>query len=344
MIDKITSSKYPYVIAEIGINHNGNMVLANEMIDAAKNAGADCVKFQSFIADEYISPFADKASYQKQKDVATESQKDIIKNCEVTLDQIIELRAYCVRVGIDFLSTPFELFSLRGLIELDIEAIKISSCNLTNYPFLKEAAKSKKPILLSTGMGDITEVTKAVEIFKINKSPLLLFQCTSNYPSKIKNANLRTLKTYQQLFEIPVGFSDHTTSNTAAIAAVALGAVVVEKHFTLSRELPGIDQKASIEPNELEQLVVVLRDARKSLGSPIKFQTDEEKDTSKSLRRSLVAARDISAGEILDESMMKIMRPGTGLSTEFISIIIGKKFSKSIKQFELIKFDHFMVS
>ena len=343
IIEKITSSINPYVIAEIGINHNGDMIIARDMIDAACESGSDCVKFQSFIADEYISPLAGKATYQKQDAVAKESQKDIIKSCELTIDQLAELKKYATKKNVDFLSTPFEVISLRGLISLDLDAIKISSCNLTNYPFLNEAAQSGKPILLSTGMGDMAEVTKAVEIFKKSDSPLLLFQCTSNYPSKIENANLRTLNTYQQVYNVPVGFSDHTPTNTAAITAVALGAVAVEKHFTLSRDLPGIDQKASIEPNELKALVQLLGDCKRALGSPLKIKTDEEEDTCAALRRSLVAARDIAVGEILEENMIKIMRPGKGLSTEFIPQLIGRKLSKSVKQHELMKLDDFMV-
>ena len=247
-----------------------------------------------------------------------------------------ELKDYSKTKNIDFLCTPFEITSLKNLINLKLEAIKISSCNLTNYPFLKEAAKSNIPILLSTGMGNMEEVEKAVTIFKSYNSALLLFQCTSNYPAKVTNANLNVLKTFQNKFNLPVGFSDHTENNMCAILSVALGAIIIEKHFTLSRELPGIDQKASITPNELKNLVYDLRTTSSILGSSEKTRSEEEKSTSEALRRSLVARRNIKKGEIFTIDMIDIMRPGNGLSTEHIDSIIGKKSSRDILKQSLL--------
>ena len=331
-----------YIIAEIGINHNGDVSLAKEMIDAAKENGADCVKFQSFIAEKYISHRAGRAGYQNQESVGNKSQHDIIQACEINREQLSELKSYAEKVGIDFLSTPFEVWSLRMLLELRLPAIKVSSCNLTNYPFLTELAASKVPVLLSTGMGDLCEVVKAVEIFQKSGSPLLLFQCTSNYPSKIENANLRVIQTYRKLFGVPVGFSDHTPTSTAAIAAVALGAVAIEKHFTLSRKLPGIDQQASIEPHELRELVQATHDCQAALGSPLKSLADEEMETRIALRRSLVAASDIAAGEVLNEDMVTIKRPGNGLSPDFLLHILGRKLTRNILVDELFQFDDFL--
>ena len=224
---------------------------------------------------------------------------------------------------------------------MNIDAIKISSCNLTNTPFLEEAAESKIPMLLSTGMGSIEEVINAVNVFKGNNSPLMLFQCTSNYPSLPENANLRVIETYKRLFDVPVGLSDHTTSNITCIAAVALGAVAIEKHFTLSRDLPGIDQKASMEPDELKCLIQEIRECHSSLGSAIKFRTSEEESTASALRRSLVAAADLSAGTLLEKDCVIAMRPGTGLAPNYLPSLIGKRLTRSVKAGTPISLDDF---
>lgn len=341
-IEKIVTSKNPYFIAEIGINHNGSVHLAKEMIDSAAKNGADCVKFQSFIANEYISNFANKASYQDEKEYSSKSQKEIIEECELTIKEMQELKEYSSSINIDFLSTPFEITSLETLVNINVSALKISSCNLTNYPFLKRAAESGLPILLSTGMANIEEVDKAVKIFKDNNNPLLIFQCTSNYPSSIKNSNINVIKTYINRYNVPVGLSDHTQSNIAAVTAIASGAVVVEKHFTVSRDLPGIDQNASINPKELNQLISDLKDSRLSLGSFEKFRSDEEQDTFNALRRSLVASRDILPGEVIEDNMISIMRPGNGLSTNYIDKIIGKKAKQMINKYQLFRIEDFI--
>ncbi len=336
--DKILKSKNPYIIAEIGINHNGSLNLAKKMILSAKKNGAHCVKFQKFIADDYISKFAQKANYQKSdKKVSTKSQLEIIKSCQLDIDQLRILKNFAKTNKVDFLCTPFEIASLMELVKIKIDAIKISSCNLNNIPFLKEAAKTKLPILLSTGMGELKEVKEAVKIFKKSGNSLLLFQCTSNYPSVIKNANLSVLSSYKKLFKCPVGYSDHTASMIPAIVSVSKGAVVIEKHFTLSRKLPGIDQNASIEPKELFELVKATSEARESLGNPIKQKSKEENDTSKSLRRSLVAAIDLKSKTKLDRSMIAIKRPGTGIPTSLIKKIVGLRLKKNVKKDELFK-------
>ena len=344
ILENLKSRVDPYVIAEIGINHNGQISLAKEMIDAAHENYADCVKFQSFSVDKYISPLAVKAAYQQQRGFEEKSQREIIKACELEVEQSHELFNYSRKRGIDFLSTPFEVWSLRELVELDLPWIKISSCNLTNIPFLEEAAATSKPILLSTGMANFEEVISAVDIFKSANSPLMLFQCTSNYPSDPQNANLKVIQTYRKLFDVPVGLSDHTKTNITSIAAVALGAIAIEKHFTLSKSLPGIDQQASMEPNELRQLVLEIRECKKSLGSPLKFRTSEEQDTSNALRRSLVASKDIKQGESLSKENVLIMRPGTGLSPENFPLLQGKKFSKAIKKGTPLSMNDFLVS
>ncbi len=335
---KIINRKYPYVIAEIGINHNGDIKLAKEMIISAKKSGADCVKFQSFVADKYIAPYSEKALYQQNsRDFQNSSQREIIKSCEISTKELIDLTKFSKKNKIDILSTPFENISLNSLIRLKMKAIKISSCNLTNYPFLKIAAKSGIPILLSTGMGNISEVIKAVEIFKNHKSELILLQCTSNYPSKIKNANLNVIKTYQNLFDVPVGFSDHTKNNTSSIVSTILGAKVIEKHFTLSRNLKGIDQKASIEPLELKNLVKNIKEAIDSLGKNMKFKTKEEEDTSAALRRSIVASKALKSNKLIKRNDLTLMRPGNGLDSSYINALVGKKLFNNKKKFEQFK-------
>ena len=341
-IQKILSTKDPYIIAEIGINHNGNLDLAKRMIKSAKENGAHCVKFQKFIADNYISKYAQKARYQKSdKKVINKSQLEIIKSCELNINELSILKKFCKKKKIDFLCTPFEQKSLGELLKIKVEAIKISSCNLNNIPFLKDAAKTKLPILLSTGMGELQEVKDAVKIFKKTRSPLLLFQCTSNYPSKIENANLSVLDSYKKLFKCPVGLSDHTSSMITAIVSVAKGAVVIEKHFTLSRKLPGIDQNASIEPSELKELSNLTKLSKISIGNSLKKRTKEEFDTLKSLRRSLVAGIDLKKGTKINKSMILIKRPGNGLSTTYLKKIVGLKLKKNMKKDQLFKINDF---
>ncbi len=342
IVKNILSCKTPYIIAEIGINHNGNLSLAKKMILSAKKNGANCVKFQKFIADKYISRFAGKAKYQKKivskKNI---SQLEIIRACEFNINQMNILKKFSKKNGIDFICTPFEIDSLNELIRIKVDAIKISSCNLTNFPFLYAAAKSKLPILLSTGMANFNEVKDAVRVFKKFKNPLLIFQCTSNYPSKISNANLLVLKTFKKKFKCPVGFSDHTNSVIPAIVAVSQGAVVIEKHFTLSKKLPGIDQKASIEPRELKELVAAVKDASLSLGEFEKKRSKEENDTAKALRRSLVASNNIGKNEVLKKSMISIKRPGTGLGTKYLNKIIGLKLKKNVMKDHIFKIRDF---
>ena len=337
---KILSSKYPYIIAEIGINHNGKVKLAKKMMLSAKKNGASCVKFQAFIVDNYISKFAKKARYQKKDNkVKSKSQLEIIKSCEISIKEMIDLKKFAKKIKIDFLCTPFEISSLKALVDIGVEAIKISSCNLTNIPFLKLAAKTKLPILLSTGMANIQEVKSAVGIFKKTKSPLLLLQCTSNYPAKIENSNILVLNTYKKLFKCPVGYSDHTPSILPAIAAISLGASVIEKHFTISKKLPGIDQKASIEPNELKDLVSIAKKTKLIFGNSKKFQTKEEIDTARSLRRSLVASQNLFKGQKILKSQISIKRPGTGIEPKYFQKIVGKKLKKNVKADQVLKFD-----
>ena len=335
IISKIKKLNRPYLIAEIGINHNGDIKLAKKMILSAKKNGADCVKFQLFSADDYISKYAVKAKYQKTKNTLKISQNEIIKKTQLNIKQVEDLEKFAINNDVDFLCTPFELKSFKALINLGVKSIKISSCNLNNEIFLKEVAKTDVEVLISTGMGNLNEVKKAVKILKNN---LLIFQCTSNYPSLIENSNLNVIKEYKKLFGVPIGFSDHTVGNISAIVSVALGAQAIEKHFTISKKLPGIDQMASVEPHELKQLSIDILNASKSLGDSVKRLSLEEKNTLVALRRSLVASRDLKKGEVFTRQMIAIKRPGNGIPVTHIKKILGKSINKNLKQDQLIKF------
>ena len=332
-LDNIAKRKFPYVIAEIGINHNGNLSLAKKMILSAKKSGANCVKFQSFIADQLISKYAPKANYQKKY---KKSQLELIKSCELKTESLRKLKNFAKKKNIEFLSTPFEIKSLKELIKIGVPAIKISSDNINNIPFLIEVSRTKLPVLLSTGMANMNEVEKAVKIFKKTKSPLLILQCTSNYPSSIENSNLEVLRVFKKKFKCFVGLSDHTQSSLPSIIATALGALVIEKHFTLSRRLSGIDQQASLEPNELKDLINKCKETKMTLGSPKKFPTIEELNSIKVARRSLVISKNLKKGIKIKKDMFEIRRPGTGISPENYKKIIGMKLLRNKKKDEVI--------
>ncbi len=332
-LNNIAKRKFPYIIAEIGINHNGNLRLAKKMILSAKKSGASCVKFQSFVADKLISKYAPKANYQKKY---KQSQLELIKSCEFKTESLRKLKNFAKKNNIEFLSTPFEIKSLRELVKIGVPAIKISSDNINNIPFLIEVSRTKLPVLLSTGMANMNEVGRAVRIFKKTNSPLIVLQCTSNYPSSIENSNLEVLKVFKKKFKCLVGLSDHTQSFLPSIIATALGAVVIEKHFTLSRKLRGIDQQASLEPNELRDLVNKCKETKMTLGSPKKLPTSEELNTIKVARRSLVISKNLKKGIKIKKNMFEIKRPGTGISPENYKKIIGMKLLKNKKKDEVI--------
>ena len=332
-LNNIAKRKFPYIIAEIGINHNGNLRLAKKMILSAKKSGASCVKFQSFVADKLISKYASKANYQKKY---KQSQLELIKSCEFKTESLRKLKNFAKKNNIEFLSTPFEIKSLRELVKIGVPAIKISSDNINNIPFLIEVSRTKLPVLLSTGMANMNEVGRAVRIFKKTNSPLIVLQCTSNYPSSIENSNLEVLKVFKKKFKCLVGLSDHTQSFLPSIIATALGAVVIEKHFTLSRKLRGIDQQASLEPNELRDLVNKCKETKMTLGSPKKLPTSEELNTIKVARRSLVISKNLKKGIKIKKNMFEIKRPGTGISPENYKKIIGMKLLKNKKKDEVI--------
>jgi len=322
-----------FIIAEAGVNHNGDIRFAYKLVDAAKEAGADAVKFQTFKAENVVSKIAEKAEYQKETTNSKESQYEMIKKLELSFEDFVKIKDYCDKKGVIFLSTPFDYESvdfLEGLVPL----YKVGSGEITNLPFLEYIAQKGKPIILSTGMSTLGEVEEAVKIItNVNPSlPLVLLHCVSNYPAKYEDINLKAMLTLKEAFKLPVGYSDHTLGIEIAIAAVALGAKVIEKHFTLDRGLPGPDHMASLEPDELKKMVKSIRNVEKALGIGIKKPAQSELEVIKAARRSLVAARDIRAGEVVKESDMLIKRPGTGILPKFKEMIIGMRLTKDVKK------------
>jgi len=320
-----------FIIAEAGVNHNGEVELATRLIDVAATSGADAVKFQTFRADRLVSPSASKAAYQLRATDAGESQYDMLKRLELSEEAHRQLQAHCHARGVLFLSTPFDEGSADFLETLGMPAFKIASSELTNGLLLEHVARKAKPILLSTGMSDAQEVAEAIRIIRqAGSAPVALLHCVSNYPADPADANLRAMRTMTELFQVPVGYSDHTPGIEVALGAVALGACIVEKHFTLDRTLPGPDHQASLEPGELAALVRGIRIVEAALGTGRKEPAPSERDVARVARRSLVALEDIPAGASLTEALVGIRRPGTGLPPSDWSRVIGRRAAVAI--------------
>jgi N-acetylneuraminate synthase len=320
-----------FVIAEAGVNHNGDLKMARALIDVAVEAGADAVKFQTFRADRLVTTDAPKAEYQLQSTSDAESQFDMLRGLELSIDAHRQLQSLCNARGIIFLSTPFDEEAVDLLNDLGVPAFKISSGDLTNSPLLEHVASKGKPVILSTGMSELSELIEAVSVLNAAgcENPVLL-HCVSNYPAAVGEVNLRAMQTMRSAFDVPVGFSDHTEGIDVALAAVALGACVIEKHFTLDRTLPGPDHRASLEPAELRELVRSIRRVESALGSGRKVPAESELETAKVARRSLVAARVIPAGATLDRDMVIMRRPGTGLSPATLETLLGRRAVREI--------------
>jgi N,N'-diacetyllegionaminate synthase len=326
-----------FIIAEAGVNHNGKIKLANKLIDGAKDARADAIKFQTFKAEHVVTSGAEKADYQKQTTSGEESQFEMIKKLELAKRDFRGLSAYAHKKGIVFLSSPFDRESVDLLDELDVPAFKIPSGEITNFPLLRHIARKKKPIILSTGMSTLREIEEALAVIHSEATEeIVLLHCVTTYPVRVEDVNLRAMGTLRNAFNLPVGLSDHTLGVAIPIAAVALGACVIEKHFTLDKSLPGPDHQASLEPHELTQMVKAIRDVEKAMGDGNKTPTEEEKQIQKVARRSIVAGVDIPQGTIITEQMLATKRPGTGLEPRHIDMVIGRKTRKSIKANELV--------
>jgi N,N'-diacetyllegionaminate synthase len=331
MYEKWLEKDRCFVIAELGVNHNGSLEMAVELIDVARKAGADAVKFQTFFAEDLVSKQARKAKYQTENDPTQESQFEMLKRLELPHENWEEIRRYCQKSGIEFLSTPFGERAADLLQNLDVGAYKVSSGDLTHLPFLRNLAKRERPILLSSGMGNLQEVAEAVEaITNCGNDQIGVLHCVSCYPSAPEDSNLRSMATMEQAFQLPIGWSDHTQGETIGLAAVAMGAKIIEKHFTLSRDLPGPDHKASLEPNELANFVESIRMVDDAKGSGVKKPTLAEQETATVARRSLVVSKEVKVGEILTKANLSVVRPQGDVPPKYYDVFLGKKTNRTI--------------
>ena len=335
----IDEGKPCFIIAEAGVNHNGSLKLAKKLINVAKATGVDAVKFQTFKTEGVMTENVPMAKYQKKNIGKTETQFQMVKRLELPFEDFIILKKYCDKKGIIFLSTPHSEDAIDFLEPL-VPAYKIGSGDLTNLPFLEKIAKKRKPIILSTGMATLGEVEEAVNtIKKEGNNKIILLHCTTNYPCPLEEVNLRAMETLKKEFDLPVGYSDHTLGITVPIMAVTLGATVLEKHFTLDKNLPGPDHKASLEPKEFKEMIRAIRDVEKALGSSIKKPTKSEEKIKKVARKSIVAKVDIPKRAKITKDMLVIKRPGTGIEPKFLDKVIGKRTKKEIKKDELITWE-----
>ena len=335
------SVNHTIIIAEAGVNHNGDIDLARRMVVAAKNAGADYVKFQTAIPELVISTIAPKAEYQKETTGAEESQLDMCRKLHLPLSDYAGLKKYCDEVGIGFMSTPFDLVSIDCLAELGMDYWKIPSGEITNLPYLRKIAGKGGSVILSTGMSTLAEVEDAVAVLEaggIGRDNIILLHCTTQYPTPFDAVNLRAMEALRTLGCRSVGYSDHTTGIAVPVAAVALGATVIEKHFTLDRSLPGPDQKASLEPDELAAMVREIREIEQALGSPEKTVAETERPNIEVARKSIVAARHIAKGEVLTEENLTVKRPGSGINPMLWDEVIGRPSPSDFEPDELICF------
>ena len=330
--------KKTLIIAEAGVNHNGSIEIAKKLIDAAKNAGVDIIKFQTFISENVISKNAKKAEYQKVNDTKEESQLDMVKKLELSFDEFIELNEYCKSKNIEFLSTAFDFESIDFLDNLGMGTWKIPSGEITNLPYLIKIAKLNKPVILSTGMSTMDDINNAIIVLKQNGAgDLTVLHCTTEYPTPFHDVNLNAMLTIKDEFGVKVGYSDHTKGIEVPIAAVALGATVIEKHFTLDCNMEGPDHKASLEPDELKAMAESIRHIESALGDGIKQPAESEKKNMAIARKSIIAKRDIKAGEVFTEENLTVKRPGNGISPMRWFEVIGKVAIRDFEEDELIE-------
>ena len=325
-----------YIIAEAGVNHNGSFELACKLVDEAKKAGVDCIKFQTFKSENLVSCNAEKAEYQKNT-TGEGSQVDMLKQLELSYDEFIKLKEYCDEKRICFLSTPFDMDSIDFLNSIDMPFWKIPSGEVTNLPYLTALAKTGKPIVMSTGMCDIAEIEAAMNVLKDNGvKSIKLLHCNTEYPTPFADVNLKAMQQISDEFQIKVGYSDHTKGIEVPIAAVALGATVIEKHFTLDKNMEGPDHKASLEPDELKAMVSAIRNIEQAIGTGVKTASASEKKNISVVRKSIVAASPIRKGEVFSEENLTVKRPGTGISPMRWEDVIGKKATRDYEEDELI--------
>jgi len=325
--DKHIGNNEPtFIIAEGGLNHNGDVDIGKELIKEAKKCGADAIKFQSYHTGEFISK---KSEYY-----------ELFKSLELSEEEFYELKKYAEKIGIKFISTPLDLKYVDILNKMNIPAFKIASGDLTFYPLLEKVAKTDKPVILSTGMANILEIWEAIEVLRNNGcKEIILLHCISSYPTPYEDVNLNAIKTLKRIFNIPVGYSDHTLGIIAPIVSVALGADVIEKHFTLDRNMEGPDHTLSADPEEFKEIVDNIRLVEKMLGGGEKIPMPSERDVIIEARRSVVAKRSIKKGECLSPDNLSFKRPGKGIETKYLNIILNKKIKNDKEEDEIINWD-----
>ncbi len=325
------------IIAEAGVNHNGDIEIAKKLIVKAKECGADIVKFQTAKLDSLVSKTAKMAEYQKENIGKEESQKEMLSKLLLSFETFEELADYCKEVGIQFLSTPFDIESIQFLDSMQ-NIWKVPSGEITNYPYLVEIARTGKDIILSTGMSTLQEVEEALNVLRQNGAgEIILLHCTTNYPTPMQDVNLRAMLTLKEKFGCKIGYSDHTQGIEVPIAAVALGATVIEKHFTLDKNMEGPDHKASIEPDEFAQMVKSIRNIEKALGNGEKTPSQSEIANIAVARKSIIALKEIKAGEVFSEENITTKRPGTGINPMRWNEILGQKAKRDFAEDELIE-------
>lgn len=320
--------KHTVIIAEAGVNHNGSLEMAMRMVDAAKECGVDYIKFQTGIPEKLISCFAEMAEYQKTNVGKVESQLDMVRKISLRIDEFRPLKEYCDKVGVKFCSTPFDLTSVDVLADLGMDFMKIPSGEITNLPYLRKIAGLGMPVIMSTGMSRIGEIEDAMAVLTgngLSKDKITLLHCNTEYPTPFEDVNLKAMNTLKECFGVKVGYSDHTKGIEVPVAAVAMGAEVIEKHFTLDRTLPGPDHVASLEPQELKAMVSAIRNIEKAVGTGFKSVSMSEEKNIKIARKSIVAARDIKCGEVFTEENLTVKRPGNGISPMRWDEVLGRK-------------------
>jgi len=325
------NNKKTYIIAEVGVNHNGDVSIAKDLIKKAKESGADCVKFQTFKASQIVTKSSPKAKYQLKVTDSKESQFEMLKKLELDFDAYLDLTDYCKENKIDFLSTPYNIEDLTFLESLGVNSYKIASGQLTEIPFIKAVAKKGKTILLSTGMGTLANVFDAVEAIRSEgNNDIIVLQCTTNYPSRIEDSNILAMNSIKDACDVRVGYSDHVANNYACYAAVALGAELIEKHFTLDKSMPGPDHSCSLTPSEFKEMVLGIRNIEMALGSKVKRPSKIEVENSFGMRRGMVLIKNIEEGEILTEEHIGFKRPLKGIPVNMLIDVLGKKASKKM--------------
>lgn len=326
-----------YIIAEAGVNHNGSIEIAKDLVDSAKAAGADCIKFQTFVAKNIVSKTAKKAEYQQENTTANESQLEMLKKLELSFAEFVELNNYCQSKNIEFLSTGFDFDSIDFLSSLNMKRWKVPSGEITNLPYLIKIAQLNKPVIVSTGMSSLEEIHSALDILNNNGAgEITVLHCTTEYPTPYEDVNLSAMDTIKKEFNVPVGYSDHTMGIHISIAAVSRGATVIEKHFTLNRKMEGPDHKASLEPTELKEMVNAIRNIEVAIGNGNKIPASSEEKNIVIARKSIVANRCIKKGEAFTEENITVKRPGNGISPMKWFEVIGNKAKRDFEEDELI--------